>query len=64
MIRLPLPWGLREGSGIYWYHLPLGLAFWAISNLMFQALMGLFLAIILMINMLGALFIVPSFIAV
>ena len=40
-----------------------GLGFWALSPLMFQALMGLFLAIILVINILGALFIVPSFIA-
>jgi hypothetical protein len=39
------------------------LAFWAMSKLMFQALMGLLLAIVLIINMLGALFIVPSFIA-
>jgi len=41
-----------------------GLGFWALSNLMFQALMGLFLAIILVINILGALFVVPSFVAV
>jgi hypothetical protein len=40
-----------------------GLGFWALSQLMFQALMGLFLAIILVINILGALFVVPSFIA-
>jgi hypothetical protein len=39
------------------------LAFWAMSKLMFQALMGLLLAIVLIINMMGALFIVPSFIA-
>jgi hypothetical protein len=40
-----------------------GLGFWALSQLMFQALMGLFLAIILVINILGALFIVPSFVS-
>jgi hypothetical protein len=40
-----------------------GLGFWALSPLMFQSLMGLFLAIILVINILGALFVVPSFIA-
>jgi hypothetical protein len=40
-----------------------GLGFWALSQLMFQALMGLFLAIILVINILGALFVVPSFIS-
>jgi hypothetical protein len=40
-----------------------GLAFWSISKLMFQALMGLLLAIVLIINMLGAIFVVPSFIA-
>ena len=39
------------------------LAFWSMSKLMFQALMGLLLAIVLVINMIGALFIVPSFIA-
>jgi len=39
------------------------LAFWSVSKLMFQALMGLLLAIVLIINMIGALFIVPSFIA-
>jgi hypothetical protein len=40
-----------------------GLGFWAISKLMFQALMGLLLAIVLIINMLGAIFVVPSFIS-
>jgi len=39
------------------------LAFWSVSKLMFQALMGLLLAIVLIINMIGAIFIVPSFIA-
>jgi hypothetical protein len=39
------------------------LAFWAMSKLMFQALMGLLLAIVLVINMFGAIFVVPSFIA-
>ena len=40
-----------------------GLGFWSISKLMFQALMGLLLAIVLIINMFGAIFVVPSFIA-
>ena len=40
-----------------------GLGFWVISKLMFQALMGLLLAIVLIINMLGAIFVVPSFIS-
>ena len=40
-----------------------GLVFWIFSKLMFQALMGLLLTIILLLNMLGALLIVPSFIA-
>jgi len=40
-----------------------GLGFWSISKLMFQALMGLLLAIVLVINMFGAIFVVPSFIA-
>ena len=40
-----------------------GLGFWAISKLMFQALMGLLLAIVLIINMMGAIFVVPSFIS-
>ncbi|MCP4713988.1 MAG: MMPL family transporter [Deltaproteobacteria bacterium] len=41
-----------------------GIAFWFLSKMMFQALMGLLLAIILLFNMLGALLIIPSFIAV
>jgi len=40
-----------------------GIAFWFLSKMMFQALMGLLLAIILLFNMLGALFIIPSMIA-
>ncbi len=40
-----------------------GIVFWFISKMMFQALMGLLLAIILLFNMLGALLIIPSFIA-
>ncbi len=39
-----------------------GLVFWFFSKLMFQALMGLLLAIILVINMLGALLMIPSFV--
>ena len=34
------------------------------SKMMFQALMGMLLAIILILNMLGALFIVPSMLLV
>jgi predicted RND superfamily exporter protein len=40
-----------------------GIAFWILSKMMFQALMGLLLTIILLFNMLGALFIIPSAIA-
>ena len=40
-----------------------GIVFWFVSKLMFQALMGLLLAIILLLNMLGALLIIPSIIA-
>lgn len=40
-----------------------GIVFWFMSKMMFQALMGLLLAIILLFNMLGALLIIPSFIA-
>jgi hypothetical protein len=40
-----------------------GIVFWFISKMMFQAMMGLLLAIILLFNMLGALLIIPSFIA-
>ena len=43
--------------------LVIGIGFWFTSKLMFQALMGLLLAIILTFNMLGALFIIPSIIA-
>jgi predicted RND superfamily exporter protein len=41
-----------------------GLIFWVFSPLMFQAYMGFFLAIILLLNMLGGLFLVTSFVAV
>ncbi len=41
-----------------------GIVFWFLSKMMFQALMGLLLAIILLFNMLGALLIIPSFIAI
>lgn len=40
-----------------------GIVFWFLSTMMFQALMGLLLAIILIFNMLGALLIIPSCIA-
>jgi len=41
-----------------------GIIFWVFSPLMFQAYMGFFLAIILLLNMLGGLLLVPSFVAV
>jgi predicted RND superfamily exporter protein len=41
-----------------------GLIFWILSPLMFQATMGFFLATILLLNMLGGLLLVPSFVAV
>ena len=41
-----------------------GLIVWVFSPLMFQATMGFFLATILLLNMLGGLLLVPSFIAV
>ena len=41
-----------------------GIIFWVFSPLMFQATMGFFLAIILLLNMLGGLLLVPSFIVV
>ncbi len=40
-----------------------GIIWWFFSKMMFQALMGLLLAIILLFNMLGALLIIPSAIA-
>jgi hypothetical protein len=40
-----------------------GIGFWLISKLMFQAMMGILLAIILIFNMFGALLIIPSIIA-
>jgi len=42
--------------------LTVGIFFWVISPLMFQAMMGLFLAIVLFLNMVGALLLVPSFV--
>jgi hypothetical protein len=41
-----------------------GLVVWVFSPLMFQATMGFFLATILLLNMLGGLLLVPSFVAV
>jgi predicted RND superfamily exporter protein len=41
-----------------------GIIFWVFSPLMFQATMGFFLATILLLNMLGGLLLVPSFVAV
>jgi predicted RND superfamily exporter protein len=41
-----------------------GLVFWLFSPLMFQATMGFFLATILLLNMLGGVLLVPSFIMV
>ncbi len=41
-----------------------GLIVWIFSPLMFQATMGFFLATILLLNMLGGLLLVPSFVAV
>jgi len=37
-----------------------GIVFWFLSKMMFQAMMGLMLAIILFLNMVGALLIIPS----
>jgi predicted RND superfamily exporter protein len=41
-----------------------GIIFWFFSKMMFQAMMGLLLGTILLFNMLGALLIIPSFIAI
>jgi len=41
-----------------------GLIIWVFSPLMFQATMGFFLATILLLNMLGGLILIPSFVAV
>jgi hypothetical protein len=41
-----------------------GIVFWFLSKMMFQALMGLLLAIILTLNMLGALLVIPSFVLI
>jgi hypothetical protein len=43
--------------------LTIGLIFWLFSTLRFQAWMGALLAVLLFLNMLGALFLVPSLIA-
>ncbi len=55
----------RSNGDLTPYLLPLviGICFWFTSKLMFQALMGLLLAIILIFNMLGALLIIPGLIA-
>lgn len=39
-----------------------GIIFWFFSKMMFQAVMGLLLAVVLLLNMLGALLIIPSLI--
>jgi hypothetical protein len=39
-----------------------GIVFWFLSKMMFQALMGLLLAVMLTLNMIGALLFVPSLI--
>jgi hypothetical protein len=44
--------------------LTIGLIFWLFSSLKFQAQMGALLAILLFFNMLGALFLVPSLVAI
>ena len=44
--------------------LTIGILFWVISPLMFQAMMGFFLAVILFLNCAGALFLVTSFVAI
>ncbi len=41
-----------------------GIVFWFLSKMMFQALMGLLLTIILTLNMVGALLVIPSFILI
>ena len=40
-----------------------GIVFWFLSKMMFQAMMGMLLAIILLLNMIGSLFIIPAYIA-
>jgi predicted RND superfamily exporter protein len=44
--------------------LTIGLIFWIFSSLRFQAWMGSLLAVLLFLNMLGALFLVPTLVAV
>jgi hypothetical protein len=44
--------------------LTIGLIFWVFSTLKFQAQMGALLAVLLFLNMLGALFLVPSLVAI
>jgi predicted RND superfamily exporter protein len=41
-----------------------GIIFWFLSKMMFQALMGLLLAILLMLNMLGAVLVIPSLVLI
>ena len=41
-----------------------GIVFWFLSKMMFQALMGLLLAVMLTLNMIGALLVVPSLILI
>ena len=44
--------------------LTIGLIFWIFSTLRFQAWMGVLLAVLLFLNMLGALFLVPTLVAI
>jgi predicted RND superfamily exporter protein len=44
--------------------LTIGLIFWIFSSLKFQAQMGALLAVLLFLNMLGALLFVPSLVAI
>jgi len=44
--------------------LTIGLVFWIFSTLRFQAWMGVLLAVLLFLNMLGALFLVPTLVAI
>ncbi len=41
-----------------------GIVFWFFSKMMFQAMMGFMLAIVLFVNMIGALTIIPAYIAI
>ncbi|MEI6128209.1 MAG: MMPL family transporter, partial [Pseudomonadota bacterium] len=53
------------GKAIFYIGITLcsGIVFWFLSKMMFQAMMGLMLAIVLLVNMLGALFIIPAYIS-